>query len=331
MEIVILATLILKSYLESYSVVKGNRVEFGYKAHRQENERLPEGAGKRRGVMDGYQFGVSEFTTWPWTFQQDVENYARLGVEAIEVCEFKMDAARLEEQIGLPAAHGLQVTSVQPATRTLFPSKAMPEPLDIGERLVRFRATITRLAPSLPGVAFVTNTGIPPGGNIQLVWDTAVREYRELARFAADHAARVALEPLNATIMNIETAVWTVPQAMEIVHAVNHEAFGICLDCWNVWQNAGILDAIRACGDRIFVVQISDWRTPRAFDDRLVPGQGEIPLPAFLRAVRDTGFSGAYSVEIFSRGVPNALWESDLEQVIQDSRAGLDRAWAASF
>ncbi len=281
--------------------------------------------------MEGYQFGVSEFTTWPWTFQQDVENYARLGVQAIEVCEFKMDAARLEEQIGLPAAHGLQVTSVQPATRTLFPSKSMPEPLDIGERLARFRGTITRLAPSLPGVAFVTNTGIPPDGNMQLVWDTAIQEYRELARFAADHGARVALEPLNASIVNIETAIWTLPQALEIVEAVNHEAFGICLDCWNVWQNAGILDVIQACGDRIFVVQISDWRTPRSFEDRLVPGQGEIPLPAFLRAVRETGFAGAYSVEIFSRGVPNALWESDLEQVLRDSRVGLDQAWQASF
>ena len=43
--------------------------------------------------------------------------------------------------------------------------------------------------------------------------------------------------------------------------------------------------------------------------------------------MREAGFTGAYSVEIFSRGVPGALWEADLEQVIRDSRAGLDRAW----
>jgi sugar phosphate isomerase/epimerase len=283
------------------------------------------------GVMESYQFGVSEFTTMPWMFEQDVENYVRLGVQAIEVCEAKLDPARMEEQIALPGARGLKVTSIQPATRTLFPSKGQPEPLDIGERLARFRQTITRLAPSVPDSVFVTNTGIPPDGNIQLVWDTAVREYRELAAFAADFGARVALEPLNASIVNIETAVWTLPQAMEIVQAVGHDSFGICLDCWNVWQNADILDAIRQAGDRIFVVQISDWRTPRSFEDRLVPGQGEIPLPAFLRAVRETGFAGAYSVEIFSRGVPDALWEADLEQVIRDSRAGLDRAWRESW
>ena len=289
------------------------------------------GQGNGAGVMEGYQFGVSEFTTMPWTFEQDLDAYARLGVQAIEVCEAKLDPARMEEQITLPAARGLEVTSIQPATRTLFPSKSMPTPLDIGERLARFRQTITRLAPSVPKAVFVTNTGIPPDGNVQLVWDTAIPAYRELAAFAADHGAQVALEPLNPSIVNIETAVWTLAQAMQIVQAVDHEAFGICLDCWNVWQNADILDAIRDSGDRIFVVQISDWRTPRSFEDRLVPGQGEIPLPAFLRAVRESGFDGAYSVEIFSRGVPDALWEADLEQVIQDSRAGLDEAWRLSF
>jgi len=281
--------------------------------------------------MQDYQFGVSEFTTMPWTFEQDVDAYARLGVQAIEVCEAKLDPRRWQEQIALPAARGLAVTSIQPATRTLFPSKGQPTPLDIEERLTLFRQTITRLAPSVPQAVFVTNTGIPPDGNIQLVWDTAIREYRALAAFAAEHGARVALEPLNASIVNIETAVWTLAQAMQIVRAVDHASFGICLDCWNVWQNADILEGIREAGERIFVVQISDWRTPRSFEDRLIPGQGEIPLPAFLRAVRESGFTGAYSVEIFSRGVPDALWEADLEQVIRDSRAGLDRAWQESF
>ncbi len=159
-------------------------------------------------------------------------------------------------------------------------------------------------------------------GNIQAAVDTAVWEYRNLADFAAFHGVEIALEPLNAAIMNIESAIWTLPQAMQIVEAVDRDNFGICLDCWNVWQNAGLFDAIEACGNRIFVVQVSDWRTPRSFQDRLIPGQGEIPLADFLRAVRETGYKGAYSVEIFSKDVPDALWDGNLEQVIRDSRAG---------
>lgn len=271
-------------------------------------------------------FGVSEFTTHPWPFERDVETFARIGADAIEICEFKLDPERISQQMPLPAAHGLQITSVQPVTRTLYPSKSQPEPLDIEARMARFRQTIETLAPYTPGVAFVTNTGIPPDGNIQEALDTAVREYGRLADFAARHGVRIALEPLNAAIMNIESAIWTLPQAMKVVEAVGRDNFGICLDCWNVWQNAGLYDAIRACGDRIFVVQISDWRTPRSFQDRLVPGRGEIPLADFLRAVLDTGYTGACSVEIFSKGVPDALWEGDLEAVLRDSKAGYEAA-----
>ncbi len=280
--------------------------------------------------LGDFQFGVSQFTTNPWTFERDVETYAQLGVSAIEICEVKMDPARIAAQMALVKDAGLEVTSVQPVTRTLFPSLSQPEPVDVGERMARFKQTITTLAPSVPDVAFVSNTGIPPGGNMQEVLDTAATQYKALAEFAAEHGVKIALEPLNPSIVNIESAIWTLQQAMEVVGAVGQENFGICLDCWNVWQNADIHSAIRDCGPKIFVVQISDWRTPRSFLDRLVPGQGEIPLPEFLRAVSDAGFRGAYSVEIFSQGVPNALWDSDLEQVIKDSRAGTEAAWAAA-
>lgn len=277
-----------------------------------------------------FQFGVSEFTTNPWTFERDVETYARLGVSAIEVCEAKLDPARVAEQMALIKASGLEITSVQPKTRTLFPSLSQPEPVDIDTRRGLFQEAIERLSPWTPGVAFVTNTGIPPNGSMQEVVDRAATEYQALADFAAGYGVRIALEPLNASIVNIETAIWTLAQAMQIVEAVDRDSFGICLDSWNVWQNADILREIEACGSKIFVVQVSDWRTPRSFLDRLVPGQGEIPLPAFLASVHAAGFRGAYSVEIFSSGVPDALWNGDLEQVITDSRAGLEAAWEAA-
>ncbi len=280
-----------------------------------------------------YQFGISEFTTWPWSFAQDVENYARLGVDAIEVCEFKLDDddARAREQLALVAPHNLAITSVQPATRTLFPSQSQPEPLDVPARMARFRRAIERVGPFAPDAPFVTNTGIPPNGNIAHVYEVAAREYRPLAEFAADHGVRVALEPLNPSTMNTESAIWTLAQAMRVVTAVDHPAFGVCLDYWNVWQEADVEAAIRACGDRVFVAQLSDWRTPRSLQDRYIVGQGEIPLPPLIRATHESGFRGAYSVEIFSHDVPDSLYDRDLSEVIRENQAGVDRAWAEAF
>jgi sugar phosphate isomerase/epimerase len=278
-----------------------------------------------------YRFGVSEFTTWPWSFEQDVERYAQLGVDTIEVCEFKLDDGRIREQLDSVGEHGLEISSVQPSTRTLFPSQSQPEPKDVPERMSLFRRTIERFGDAAAGVPFVTNTGISPDGNMQEVFDTAAREYQEVADFAEEYGARDALDPLNAAIMNVESAVWTLQQALRIVDAVDRPNFGICLDLWNVWQNADIEGAIRARGDRTFVVQLSDWRTPRSYQDRLIVGQGEIPLPPLLRAIYESGYRGPYAVEIFSGNVPDSLWEGDLVAVIRASRDGLDRAWQQAF
>lgn len=44
-----------------------------------------------------FPFGISEFTTMPWSFEKDVERYAALGVQAIELCEQKLDEHRYAE------------------------------------------------------------------------------------------------------------------------------------------------------------------------------------------------------------------------------------------
>ncbi|MDQ4143981.1 MAG: sugar phosphate isomerase/epimerase [Actinomycetota bacterium] len=274
-----------------------------------------------------FRFGVSQFTTWPWSFEQDVDNYVRLGVDVIEVCEVKLDEDRAEEQLEFVGRRGLTIGSVQPAVRTLFPSQLQPEPKDPHERTAQVCQTIERLGRFAHGVSFVCNTGPPPNGNIQEVFDAATREYRTLADFAQGHGARIALEPLSPAIMNVETAIWTLEQAMRIVEIVDHDNFGVCVDTYNVWQNQGVVEEIKALGERIFVVQVSDWRTPRSFADRCVVGQGEIPLSALIRAIRESGYRGAYTLEILSQDVPDPLWEADLSEVIRESRTGLEKAY----
>lgn len=273
------------------------------------------------------RFGVSQFTTTPWSFEQDVESYATLGVEAIEVCEDKLDEDRAEHQLRLVEERGLEITSVQPAVRTLFPSRTQPEPGEPGDRLALFRRAIERISPFASGAPFVCNTGPPPNGNVREVLEMAGREYRALADFAGEHGVRVALEPLSPALMNVESAIWTLEQAMRVVAAVDRDDFGVCVDFWNIWQNPDVAKEIKACGDRVFVVHVSDWRTPRSFADRHVVGRGEIPLPLLLRAIRESGYRGAYTLEIFSDEVPDSLWKSALLEVIAQSRMGLEKAW----
>lgn len=278
-----------------------------------------------------FPFGVSEFTTRPWSFERDVERYAGLGVAMIEVCEEKLDEHRYPQQMGAIKDNGLKVCAVQPLVRTFGPSEMQPEPKDLRLRISRLRSSIEKLAPFAQECPFILNTGAPEKGNIQALVDTTIRELRNLAPFAADHGARLALEPLNASSMNSETAIWTISQALEIIHAVNQDNIGLCLDLWNIWQDACVEDEIIRAGNHIFALQVSDWRTPRSASDRLVPGDGIIPIGQLLHTVYKAGYRGTCTVEIFSQDVPDALYAANLEGVIGRSKAGLEKAWAQAL
>jgi len=279
-----------------------------------------------------FRFGVNEFTTQPWTFEQDIENYRALGVDSIEICEAKLDPNRIDEQMRMVQGSGLHISAVQPKIRTFFASRMAPEPKPTEARIEALTHSLKTLAPYAPGAPFVINTGAPTAddmadGNMHAIMDQTITHLRNLCPLAADLGVTLALEPLNPTSMNIETAIWTVDQAMDIIDAVNHPAMGLCLDFWNIWQEDDIEAQIARAAEKITVLQVSDWRTPRSTMDRLIPGDGHIPLGHLLHATADAGFTGTCTVEIFSSNVPDSLYKKDPHELIRQSRAALERAW----
>jgi len=264
----------------------------------------------------------------PWSFDQDVARYARLGVDTIEVVEEKLDDGRFAEQMQSIAAAGLKISGVQPKVRTFFGSRMTPEPKALKDRVAALRGSIERLGRYAPGVPFITNTGAHPWGDMAEAMKVVGQSLKSLAQVAADNGVILALEPLNPTSVNVESAIWTIDQALEVIDAAGFDNVGLCLDYWNIWQNEDVEAAIVRAGDRIFTVQASDWRTPRSFADRIVPGAGAIPLSRLIKATRAAGFTGSYVVEIFSLDVAQSLYDRDLEEVVRECRTGMAAAWA---
>ena len=270
--------------------------------------------------MANYRFGISEFTTQPWSFDEDVERYAKLGIDTIEVVEAKLDDARLADQMRSISAAGLGISGVQPKVRTFFSSRMQPDPKGLDDRVTALRSSIERLGRFAPGVPFITNTGAHPKGDMAEAMRIVGDQLGELAKVAADNGVLLALEPLNPTSVNVESAIWTIDQALEVIDRAGSDRVGLCLDYWNIWQNADVSQQIARAGSRIFTVQASDWRTPRSFADRIVPGTGDLPLADLICATRATGYDLPYVVEIFSNDVSDSLYDRDLEQVVAECK-----------
>jgi sugar phosphate isomerase/epimerase len=283
-------------------------------------------------VPKDFTFGVSEFTTWPSTFEADVELYAAAGVDCIEVTEFKLDHARLADQMAVIENSGLRVSSVQATVHSLFPDGFVGEPTHPNDRTRHIRQSIERIAPYVPaGTPFIAVTGAAPGGNVQLVYESAVEAFGELAEVASAHGVRIAFEPLNPMLMNSDTAIWSLTDALQLVEAVDHPSFGLCVDLWNIWQSPNLLDTVARSADRIFLVQVSDFRRPRSHNDRVSIGDGQIPLSTLIAAVRKAAYEGPYVLEIFSsESLTDSLWRAEFVPLLQRNMAAFAKVWLES-
>ena len=132
--------------------------------------------------------------------------------------------------------------------------------------------------------------------------DRAAADFRELGDLAAKHDMRVGFEALawGAHVNDYRDA-W------EIVRRANHPSIGVILDSFHALAPAFPVSAIASIpADKIFLVQLAD--APKLGLDvlswsrhfRCFPGQGDLPVAKFMEAVQATGYSGAWSLEIFN-------------------------------
>jgi 4-hydroxyphenylpyruvate dioxygenase len=132
--------------------------------------------------------------------------------------------------------------------------------------------------------------------------DRAAADFRELGERAAKRGLRVGYEALAwGRHINDHRDAW------EIVRRADHPNIGLILDSFHTLARKIDVASIRAIpGDRIFIVQLADaplidmdllyWS--RHF--RNMPGEGDLPVTDFMRAVAATGYNGPLSLEIFN-------------------------------
>ena len=132
--------------------------------------------------------------------------------------------------------------------------------------------------------------------------DRAAADLRELGERAARRGLRVGYEALAwGRHVNDHRDAW------EIVRRADHPNIGIILDSFHTLARGIDPDSIRSIpGDRIFIVQLAD--APRIDMDLLywsrhfrnMPGEGDLQVTDFMRAVAATGYNGPISLEIFN-------------------------------
>lgn len=233
----------------------------------------------------------------PGTLREKLEAIAAAGFDGVEIFEqdFIADAASPRDVGALIRNQGLDITLFQPFRdfEGLPPGPLRRRAFDRAQRKFDLMNDLGT------DLVLVCSSVHPEAlGGI----DRAADDFAELGALAAQHGIRVGYEALaSGRHVNDHRDAW------EIVRRADHPNVGLILDSFHTLGRGLDPETIRRIpGDRIFFVQLADapaipmdllyWS--RHF--RCMPGEGDLDVTAFTRAVLATGYAGPVSLEVFN-------------------------------
>ncbi|MDG1862186.1 MAG: TIM barrel protein [Yoonia sp.] len=227
---------------------------------------------------------------------EKLEAIAAAGFDGIEIFEQDLIAhdGNPREVGDLIRSMGLEITLFQP----FRDFEGLPEPLrakafDLAERKFDLMQELGT------DLVLICSSCHPAAlGGI----DRAAADFHALGERAAKRNLRVGFEALAwGKHVNDHRDAW------EIVRRAGHANVGLILDSFHTLARKIDPDTIRRIpGDKIFFVQLAD--APQIEMDLLywsrhfrnMPGEGDLAVADFMRAVVATGYTGPISLEIFN-------------------------------
>ena len=252
------------------------------------------------------RLSVNALSSRSWTLRQDLDCYERLGIERITVNLPKLLDAGLDDAVAEISGRGLHVDGILagsafdlcdegswPRTRD-----AMITAIDVARRL---------------GASTLQTTGGSAGGRpYEWAVDQFVRACAPVVSAAAEAGIRMALEPTRPQFAHVGF-VHTLREGVALARDL-----GIWLvpDTAHIWWEpdvAGLL-ASAAAGPLLAAVQVADLAFGAPVLERLVPGDGAVPIASMLSVTLEAGFEGPFELEIIGGAIESEGYESALER-----------------
>ena len=281
-------------------------------------------------MTDIPRFSVSEFSTLNRSYDEDLAAFAAGGAEGIGIAEMKLPAADDAESIRKLRESGLKAIVCLPTTLSILPNALGPEPAEPEARVQALADSVRRLARFEPEVVLVL-TGAAGEHDAGEARRLVVQGLRELGRVGREVGVTVALEPIHRSAEDEFTIVTDLPGTEELLAEAADPSIGIIFDTWHLADTPDVLGHVRRLASRFPAVHVNDRRAQtRNWDDRALPGDGVIDLPAILGALEAGGYDGWYELEVFSSETyPDSLLALDPAELVRRGRAGFARAWEA--
>jgi sugar phosphate isomerase/epimerase len=261
---------------------------------------------------------ISETTTLPNSFADDITAYADAGCSAMEVWLTKLEG-HLEKASISDTRKLLDDRDMTLAAAAYQGGLLLSQGEQRKAHFDHYRRRL-ELCRQL-GIPTLVLAGDFAGGLETEDLERAVVSLVQAAQLAAPLGVRLALEFQSSASFctNVETALGFIGQC-------GQPNLGLCLDAFHFYTGPSKLEDLALLSPRtLFHVQLCDLAgVPRELatdKDRILPGDGDFQLVPVLGALRGIGYDGWVSLELMNP----TLWKTKASQVAELGIAALRR------
>jgi sugar phosphate isomerase/epimerase len=254
------------------------------------------------------RLSMNETTTFRWSFEEDVAKYAAAGFAAIGVWRQKLSDCGLAKARELLDKSGLEVSSLFWAGGfTGGDGRNYRESIDDAAEAIQEAAELrcpTVVVCSGPRAGHTNNHAR------RLVQGALV----ELAPQACDAGVVLAIEPMHAGCADQWTFLTNLDEALDFLEAAASPQVKMVLDTYHLGQESRLVERIASMASQIALVQLGDARQPPAGEqNRCRLGDGVVPLPEIIAALKAGGYDGYYDVELLGEELETIDYASMLQ------------------
>jgi len=229
------------------------------------------------------RLSVSAVSSWQWSLDEDLRFWDEAGIDHVGLSFRKLEEAGVDDAVRRISDAGLRVSNLVELGWWDLADRATWRPQQ--ERLERAIDVAAAF-----DACIVLTTG--PAGPLD--WDEAAAALAE-ALAPLERDVVIAIEPTSALRLDL-SFVTTLRDGVDLARDLG---LAVCMEVNSCFAERGLTTTITTSLDVLHHVQVSDFvigslSTP----DRAVPGDGDIPLERIVVALLESGYEGAFELEL---------------------------------
>ncbi|MDB2525635.1 MAG: sugar phosphate isomerase/epimerase [Mariniblastus sp.] len=261
---------------------------------------------------------ICQFSTYRWSFYEDVIRYSTLGFESMGLWRQKIDDFGRSAAIDLLYENKMSVSSVHWAGGFTGDGRTFSDSIEDAIESIH-------LASQVDADCLIIHPGSRNGHTTSNATRLMKSALSQLVPVAADYGVKLAIEPM----LTRNAASWTylerLEDSFELMERFPAQSVGWVFDLYHFGFDAELFETLENRIQRLLLVQLSDRklvleknaRSGQGHDSfRLPLGKGEAPIEAWLGKLQGLGYAGKYELEVHGSCVKDLDYFSLLDETI---------------